>query len=285
MSILNSGDTIGIIACSNGLGNDFKPSLIKLINLLEGFNLKVKVSPFIFRKTSIFNGSDLEKASSLEEMFTDISIKAIFDISGGDLSNGLLNHLNFTLIKNNPKPFFGYSDLSVLINSLYSQSKIPTYYYQLRNLLYNDSENQINYFKNSILGNSNDLFNLSKEWIQGDSMNGVVVGGNLRCTLKLAGTKYLPNFANKVLFLESLGGDIAKVYTAFNQYKQIGAFNNLNGIILGEFTEMENNNYEPTVVELLLKVLDNPNIPVIKTKDLGHSKSAKAIPIGKSINL
>lgn len=285
MCILKEGDYIGIVACSNGLSVELENKLTHLVDLLSSLNIKVKLSPYIYKKNNIFNGTDKEKADILHTMFIDNTIKAIFDISGGDLSNGLLNHLDFNLIASKPKAFFGYSDLSVLLNSLYSQSNINTYYYQLRNLVSEDSHNQISYFQNSILNNSKELFDFKYKWVQGNSMEGIVVGGNLRCTLKLAGTKFMPNFNNKILFLESLGGDVAKIYTALNQYKQIGAFDNLNGIILGEFTEMDGNNYNPTVVELLTEILNNPLLPIVKTKELGHSNFAKSIIIGKSLKI
>ena len=70
-----------------------------------------------------FNGTGEERAEVLMKFFKDSSIKAIFDVSGGDLANGVLDYLDFEIIKNNPKPFFGYSDLSVILNSLYSKTE------------------------------------------------------------------------------------------------------------------------------------------------------------------
>lgn len=65
------------------------------------------------------------------------------------------------------------------------------------------------------------------EFIRGSKMEGMVVGGNIRCFLKLMGTKYQPDFNNKILFLESLSGDCAKMATFLSQYKQVGAFDNI----------------------------------------------------------
>ena len=55
-------------------------------------------------------------------------------------------------------------------------------------------------------------------------MKGEVVGGNIRCFLKLAGTEYLPSFDGKILLLESYSGDVAGQGTYLNQYKQLGVF-------------------------------------------------------------
>ncbi|MDU5650828.1 MAG: LD-carboxypeptidase, partial [Clostridium perfringens] len=108
-----------------------------------------------------------------------------------------------------------------------------------------------------------------------------VVGGNIRCLLKLAGTKYMPDFKDKILFLESFSGNSAKMVTYITQYKNLGVFNEVKGIILGEFTEMERENLKPDIVEILKRVIGEINIPILKTRDLGHGADAKCIPIGK----
>ena len=216
-------------------------------------------------------------------LYKDSSIDAIFDVSGGDLSNEVLEYIDFDVIKNNPKPFIGYSDLSVILNSIYSQSGAPSYLYQVRHIVTN--EENLNRFTNFIKGLNNDLFNFKYNWIQGKSMEGIVIGGNIRCTLKLAGTKYMPDFKGKILLLESLGGDVAKMRTFLTQLKLMGAFKEINGIILGTFTEMEKNNYNPTIEELVKEIVNDKNMPIVKTKELGHGNDSKCIVIGKEIKL
>lgn len=277
------GDTIGIIACSNGYPLDKKFVILKLIKILESIGLNVEYSNSIYRNEGVFNGTNYEKAKDLNNFFSDDKIKGIFDISGGDLCNGLLPYIDFDIIKKNPKPFFGYSDLSVLLNAINKMSNISTYNYQIRNLVGKNGEIQLKNFINTFIYNKDDLLNFKYHFIQGNTMEGVVVGGNLRCTLKLAGTNFMPDFTNKLLFLESLGGDVAKITTYLNQYNQIGAFEKVKGIILGTFTEMEVNNLNPKVEDILLSIIPE-NIPVIKTEELGHRNDSKCIIIGGYYN-
>ena len=281
MSLLKCGDAVGIIACSNGLSLESKVYLNNLKKILNGLALKVVFSEKLFKEKDIFNGTNIEKAQVLMRFFKDKDIKVIFDVSGGDLANGILEYLNFEDIKNNPKPFFGYSDLSVVLNSLYSKSNVCSYLYQIRNLIGNDSENQIKNFKNTFIEKKdNSLLTFNYRWIQGEEMEGIVIGGNIRCFLKLVGTEYMPDFNNKILFLESLS---AKMSTYINQYKQIGAFDNIKGIILGNFTEMEDNNYSPNIAELIKGTINNANIPIIKTEEIGHKGNSKCIIIGEKV--
>jgi muramoyltetrapeptide carboxypeptidase LdcA involved in peptidoglycan recycling len=219
------------------------------------------------------------------KFFLDSDIKAIFDVSGGDLSNGILDYIDFETIKNNPKPFFGYSDLSVILNAIYSKTGTKTYLYQIRNLVETYKVRQIEEFKDTFMENGNKLLKFNFEWIQGNSMEGVVVGGNIRCLLKLAGTEYMPDFTDKIIFLESLNGDVPKMVTYLTQYKQIGVFKKVKGIILGSYTEMEREKYSPNIVEIIKDIINNSNIPIAKTNEIGHGKDSKCIIIGNIIKL
>lgn len=282
MSFLNKGDKIGVISCSNGLSIKNKSLIDELKLNLKSLDIEMVEGDTLYAKEyNLFSGTGEEKARALEKLFLDKDIKMIFDISGGDLANEVLDFLDFNLIKENPKPFFGYSDLTVLLNAIYSQCHITTYNYQLRNLIGKFKEEQMQNFKASFIEGKEDIFNLDYEWINGSHLEGVVVGGNIRCLLKLAGTKYMPDFKDKILFLESFSGNSAKMVTYITQYKNLGVFNEVKGIILGEFTEMERENLKPDIVEILKRVIGEINIPILKTRDLGHGADAKCIPIGK----
>ncbi|EDT77238.1 S66 family peptidase [Clostridium perfringens] len=282
MSFLNKGNKIGIISCSNGLSIKHKNIIDELKLNLKSLDIDMVEGDTLYAKEyNLFSGTGEEKARALEKLFLDKDIKMIFDISGGDLANEVLDFLDFNLIKENPKPFFGYSDLTVLLNAIYSQCDITTYNYQLRNLVGKFKEEQMQNFKASFIEGKENIFNLDYKWINGSHLEGIVVGGNIRCLLKLAGTKYMPDFKDKILFLESFSGNSAKMVTYITQYKNLGVFNEVKGIILGEFTEMERENLKPDIVEILKRVIGEINIPILKTRDLGHGADAKCIPIGK----
>lgn len=286
MSFLNKGDKIGVISCSNGLNIKHKNIIDELKLNLKSLDIDMVEGDTLYAKEyNLFSGTGEEKARALEKLFLDKDIKMIFDISGGDLANEALDFLDFNLIKENPKPFFGYSDLTVLLNAIYSQCHIATYNYQLRNLIGKFKEEQMQNFKASFIEGKEDIFNLDYKWINGSHIEGRVVGGNIRCLLKLAGTKYMPDFKDKILFLESFSGNSAKMVTYITQYKNLGVFNEVKGIILGEFTEMEREDLKPDIVEILKRVIGEINIPILKTRDLGHGADAKCIPIGKYLIL
>ena len=285
--MLKNLDKIALVSCSNGLKNSTSNNIAKLIKTLKDIGLIPVLAPSLYE----FNNhsySAYDRANDLMHFYENKDIKAIFDLSGGDLANEILDYLDFDIIKSNYKPFFGYSDLTVILNSLYSQNKTVNYNYQLRNLINDDSEIQINRFKNFIINGDEDLYNFNYKWVNGNNMRGTVLGGNIRCLLKLAGTKYMPDFKESILFLESFGGDYNKISTYIAQLKQIGVFNSISGLILGTFTEFENKKENGKVEELFLntiKKLNLKDLPIIKSEELGHGSNSKAIAIGGYINL
>lgn len=279
--MLQVNDKVAIVGCSNGQKKEFKKDLELLIETLEKIGVYPICSKYLFAQESVFSASEEERGAALMEFYKDDDIKAIFDISGGDVSNGILPYLDYEVIRRHYKPFFGYSDLTAVINGIYAKTGNKGYLYQVRNIIYQNRDEQIKSFRESIMNNKNDLFKFKYDFLQGNSMKGIVIGGNIRCFLKLAGTEYMPSFKGKILMLESLGGEVGLMSALLNQLKQIGAFNEISGIILGTFTNMELKELSPTIEELVKKIVNNSDIPIIKTKDIGHGTDSKCIIIGE----
>lgn len=285
MSILKENDTIGLISCSNGLSNDTKEKVNTLTDLLYSLKLNVVISKALYKNSNNNTEDEKFRANELMNLYNNKNIKAIFDLSGGDLCNEILDYLNYDIILNSNIPFIGYSDLTVILNSLYTKTNSINFNYQLRNLIREDRENQIKYFKEVFFKDTDMLREVNYKFIRGNYMEGTLIGGNIRCFLKLAGTEYMPSFENKILFLEALSGDINKISTFITQYKQIGAFSKIKGLILGTFTEFEKTYDELELEKLILNKLKDYDFSIIKTTDLGHGPNSKAVPIGKRIIL
>lgn len=280
--MFNQGDKVGIVCCSNGQRCTYAEKIKNLENTLREIGLQPVFSDYIYEKHNIFSGTAEERANALLDFYKDDAIKNIFDISGGDVANGILSYLDYDVIASSSKVFWGYSDLTTVINAIYKKTGKASILYQIRNLINDNKERQIADFINTTMQNGTDLFKWNYEFVQQSKMSGIVVGGNIRCFLKLAGTEYMPDFDNKILFLESLNGDVAKIETCLWQLQQIGAFEKVEGIILGTFTGMQK--CTPTVEELVKKMVSK-DLPIAVTGDIGHGTDSKAIMIGQEIYL
>lgn len=280
---ISSGDKIGIVCCSNGQKIEYKERLELLLNTLQELGLRPQLGDHIFETIDVFSGTAKERAKVLMDFYEDEEIKGIFDISGGDVANGILSYLDFHVIAEKSKYFWGYSDLTTVLNAIFTKTGKESVLYQIRNLIYGRKEQQIRDFKRSVLDGGNDLFSINYKFIQKRQMQGTVIGGNIRCFLKLAGTEYMPSFEDRILFLESCSGTVGKMETYLRQLQQLGAFNKAAGILLGTFTEMKEKNCEPNIEELV-KSIAGEQIPIAVTEEIGHGTDSKAIIIGKYLN-
>lgn len=291
MAVLKQGDKVALVACSNGQSRQNEEMIKVLISNLNEIGLDVVCSPYLYASENVFNGLAKEKGEALMSFYKDEDVKAIFDISGGDLANEVLGQLDYKVIEANNKPFFGYSDVTTVVNGIYAKTGNQGYLYQIRNIIREDGTVQKEWVRQTLFEDENELLNFSYEFIQGDVLEGEVVGGNIRCLLKLAGTPYMPDLKDRILLLEGMSGGPAQMNTFLNQYAQLGAFEKVKGIILGTFTNMEKENLQPDIVTLLKRVLNQSasekvrNLPIVKTKEIGHGADSKAVVIGQAIQL
>lgn len=282
--MIENGSKIALTVCSNGQQKSYEEKINTLIETIKNIGYEPVCSRFLYENDSYFSGTGEERAAALMEFYQDRDIKAIFDISGGDIANEILDYLDFDIIRDNKKPFFGYSDLTTVINAIYAKTGEVSGLYQIRNLIYEDKERQIEDFKKTFLQGQNNLCSFSYNFIQEGYMEGVVVGGNIRCFLKLAGTEFIPDFTGKILLLEALNSTSAQVATYLCQLRQLGAFEKINGVLLGTFTRLDTEIFVPSVEELVQRIAGK-DIPVARTMQIGHGADAKCIYIGQYLKL
>ena len=234
--ILNINDKIALVVCSNGKNIEDKVKLEKLEGILVEMGLVPVFTKYIYRDKYGRGASPQLRADELVSFYRNNEIKAIFDISGGDIANEVLEYLDYGVIKENYKPFFGYSDLTTVLNSLVRKTDKINYLYQILNIIENEEIRTS--FENTFLKKQNSLFDVNWRFFQGTKIEGEIVGGNIRCFLKLAGTEYFPKVENKVLFIEGLGTSIEGLLTHLAQLKQLGVFDGISGLLIGTFTKI-----------------------------------------------
>ena len=269
--------TAGITACSNGLPENKKEEISLLADVLGRYGVSSVMSRYLYEKSDGISGSGREKAEELMSFFENPGIRHIFDVSGGDMANEVLGYLDYQKIRESRAVFWGYSDLTVILNAIYAETGKVSVLYQIRNLLYDYGEEQQKRFSQWEENETADLFALDGRFVQGHHMEGTVVGGNIRCFLKLAGTPYFPDFNDKILFLEARSGQVPQMTTFFSQLQQTGAFDKIEGLILGTFTQMET--VSKDIVPLALRYVKD-NLPVFRTLEAGHGTDSKAVIIG-----
>lgn len=276
---MNNINKVALVGNSNPRKNILEVYDMKQV--LSRLGLDIVLSPTLFENT-LFNGE--KKAKVMNEYYADNTIDAIFDISGGDIANSVLDNLDYSLIRNQKKKFFGYSDVTTVLNSLISQSGQTVELFQVLTLLWDKNGRQINKFKSSVLEGSDEMYQTTWKFIQGSEMKGIVIGGNIRCFLKLAGTRYMPDLTDKILFLESMGGGEENLYSMFHQLKNLDNFDRISGLLLGTFTSYQEN-YKCPVEELIQNILMDNSLPIAKTEKIGHGYNSNSLKLGEHISI
>lgn len=283
---LKQGDTIGVIAPDKALYKEDRVYLENATKFFESIGLKVKFGKYLFSDKEYCAGTPSQRASDINDMFSDKEVKAIFTIKGGNMANGVLPYIDYENIKKNPKIFLGYSDITVLLCAINKMTDLITFHCQ--DYTWFGKDDVTDYDKNEIIdklfnGNNTiipydnrDFYNLTEK------RSGKIYGTNLRCLLKLAGTKYMPDLKDSVLFLEGYHSDIIEWNSMLEQLNQMGVLTNT--IVFGYIYQLqfaENNKYD--IVKELRKI--NANIPVVKTNDFGHKHANSIIPIGANVTI
>lgn len=269
-----------IAACSNARQSKYRQETEDLTAFLQSIGIQTELSDCIYSDDGVFSGTPRERAAQLMKMYRDPEIEEIYDISGGDVANQILDELDYEVIAASKATFWGYSDLTTVINAIYTMTGKESVLYQVRNMVRGDNTA----LQRERFRNRTELFTPAFTFVQNSTMKGVVIGGNIRCFLKLAGTRYFPDLQGKILLLESLGGEAAQMATYLAQLRQIRAFDKVNGVLLGTFTTMERNQCTPDIVTLVKEVC-GPDMPIAVTPEIGHGDDSKAIMIGREIEL
>ena len=268
-----------LVGCSNPLKDVYRPVLDQLVKILEDRGLEVEVSEYLTDDTLISRGE--KRARELESFFLDPEMGHIFDISGGDLANTVLGHLDLDTIKDSQAVFYGYSDLTTILTAL-AKNGNQAVNFQLRNCLVNKDLLKRGYFDRLLAGKdqTKELDELEVAFVRGSEMAGPVYGGNLRCLLKLAGTPYWPDFTGSILLLEAYRGKPELVASLLEQCRETGIFNQISGVLLGTFSELGKLKESRLPEEILLDLLP-ANLAIAKTEFIGHRPDAKAIRLGQ----
>jgi muramoyltetrapeptide carboxypeptidase len=287
---LNKGDSIGIVSPSNpvtqGLAGQFK----KGVQFLESLGFNVVIGEHVHSTTWGYAASPQEKAQDINRMFADESIKAIICSQGGATGNACLSYLDWNNIRDHPKVFLGISDITVLLNAIHHKTGLITFHGNDvawgfgRNPTMYDEQEFVTRFMNGMIGAIPP--NRERRTIRNGVADGKLLGGNLHCLLKLAGTPYFPDFTRAILFVEALEITPEACDQLFQQLRQIGVFDQIRGVIIGYIDGLQNDEKALMQMEdVLLRVTAEYNFPVLKADDFGHNCPNTVLPVGGEVRI
>lgn len=290
---LEKNDVIGIISPASS-PDDFN-NLEKGVSYLEKLGFRVEIGENVGKTHGYLAGSDSERLSDLHEMFLNKYVKAIFSVRGGYGSGRLLDKIDYSIIKTNPKIFVGYSDITALQLAIYKKTGLINF---AGPMLATDFSSKINKYAEenfwNVLMNSKKIGKLHNPKdekfyvLKNGRGEGNLIGGNLAVLSALLGTDYIPNFKDKILLLEDIGESPYKIDRLLNQLKLSRAFELANGVILGRFVDCYEKDKSKNTIklnEVIEHYFSKLKIPVVYNFSHGHIKANITVPFGLKCKL
>ena len=287
---LKLGDTIGVVAPGSPTTEE---KVEKVYNKLTKMGFKVVMGKSCYSKYGYLAGRDEIRAEDLNNMFGDKEINGIICLRGGYGTIRILDLLDYSLIRKNPKVFVGYSDITALHIAINKLSNLVTFHGPMAasDLIGDISDFSLNSLYNSIF---NEQFNPSIEnpledlkAINGGVAEGEIIGGNLSLIVSTIGTPYEIDTKGKILFIEEIGEEPYRIDRMLTQLRLSNKLQEVEGIILGNFNNCspEDPDMSLTLEEVIDNIIKPLNKPTLLNLQAGHCEPTITIPFGVKARL
>ena len=279
---LKKGDTIAIVATAR---KNIDDNLKFAKDLLTSWGLNVKVGSTIGLDLNQLAGTDEQRAADFQDQMDNQNIKAIWCVRGGYGTVRMIDLLDFTKFKQNPKWIVGFSDVTVLHNHLNTMG-----YKSIHGIMPVSSkatEEAKESLRIALFGES------LKYEIDSHPMNklgkatGELVGGNLSILYSLLGSKSAINCDDKILFMEDLDEYLYHIDRMMINLQRNGCLESIKGIIVGAMTKMKDNDipWGKDALQIIEDVTKKYNIPILYEFPAGHIQDNRALIMGNKVTI
>lgn len=285
---LKAGDTVAIVAPSGILKNRER-EIQQADSLLRSWNLNVLIGDHVFSKANHFAGSDYERCMDFQNAMDNPSISAIWCARGGYGTVRILDKLDYTKFRENPKWIIGYSDITALHNQVHNEGFESIHALMCVSLTkdLSEIENSLETFKSAIFGNPQNYVLEGSEYNRIGEVSGQLVGGNLTMLHTMLGSDESIDTSGKILFIEEIGEYKYHIDRMLQSMKRAGYFDNCAGVLVGDMSKLRKNTtlWGTSIEQLILDALSEYDFPIAFNMPAGHEKDNRALILGRAINL
>ena len=287
---LFTGAKVARVAPSSAVPEEKLQPGLELVKSL-GMEPVTYPSCFYVNRDGYFAASDAQRAADITDAFADDTIDGVWCIRGGYGAHRLVPLLDLDIIRDNPKWFGGYSDITALHTAFNQLCDLATYHCTMPPTQPPPNEYTMGYLKKALFGGlsgalSNPEDQPLRTLVPGRAA-GVLCGGNLSLLVDSIGTPWEIDCKGKILFLEDIGEKTHRIDGMLTQLRNAGKFADCAGIILGAWTDCPPEIPERTLT--LTEVFDQLIVPAGKpaVMDLacGHCSTTMALPLGRMCRL
>lgn len=288
---LKRGDTIGLVTPGSYLDDD---GLEKAVKNIESLGLKVALGKNIRAYRGYLAGTDEERLRDLHAAFADRRLAGVWCARGGYGATRLLPSLDYNLIRQNPKVFIGYSDITALLQAVYLRTGLVGFHGPVGASEFTDyTRNQVTaqimegrtpWTVNTLdyTDERRDQSAYQPEMIRPGRARGLLMGGNLSLLAAMAGTPFSQAAANRLIFIEDVGEKPYRIDRMLTQLRQAGILEQAAGVILGVFADCEAGPEDKSLrlIETLRDRLGDLQCPVYYGLPFGHIDDQCTLPVG-----
>jgi len=286
---LKAGDTVAITSPAGAIWDD--KQVETFTNILKSFGFNVILGQTLKEKFGYFAGTDELRAAEINNLFANKNVKGIFCMKGGWGCARILDKIDYALIKKNPKVLIGFSDITALLLAITNKTGLVTFHGPVGNSGWNDFTKVV--FTNVIMAPKENTYPpnpFSEETpvtINSGKVSGELAGGNLTVLTCLIGSGYLPDWKNKILFLEEAKEEPYSIDRMLTQLKLSGVLNDIVGFIFGKCAKCLAEEPEKafTFNEVILQHIKPLGIPAFYGAMIGHIENKLTVPLGISATM
>lgn len=315
---LAPGDTIRVISPSWFGGETFVPRALRGVRQLESLGFNVEIGAHAFGNRGHVSGTIEERIADLHNSFSDPNVKMVLATIGGTHAAELLPHIDFDLIRSNPKIFMGFSDNTILHTAFRVEAGLPTLYGP--GLLTDWAEHPTmppealetafhlmtstealgplqtpGWWTDEFLDwesgedtvrSRQRLENAGWNWIRDGVVEGRTVGGCLETLQHLRGTRWWPDFSGAILCIETSEEcpDPASFDIMFGDYARMGVLDEIAGLLIARPYGFDSGQHE-AFIEALTRQIEPYAFPVVANMDFGHTTPMITMPLGVRVRI
>lgn len=286
---LKPGDEIRIIAPASA------PDMTKLskgITRLRNWGYKVSLGKNIRKlvQRNALAAPDKDRAEELMTAFKDDSVKAIFCARGGYGSIHILPLIDYEFIREHPKIFVGYSDITALHLAVNKFSKLITYHGPMPGSDPDEIRKpSFRHVMDVLSGQSDDISRFIGrviKYIVPGKVEGISQGTNISVAASIFGTKYMPEYDGRIFFMEDTGVTSGDIDRYFFTMKLAGMLNRYTGFVFGDFKAIvEAEEPLPFIEDVVQQYINELGVPSLYGLPFGHGEDQMLIPLNAKIRL
>ena len=288
-SMLKPGCRIGVVSPSYWLKKQYMEKTSKFFQdkgytMVMGNNNSMKWGPFA--------GTPQERADDIHHMFSNPKIEAIICARGGYGANRVLPLLDYNLIRDNPKIFMGYSDITAYLTSITQKTGLVTFHGPM---MVSYKKGFVNYnfqTMERILNGTPDFKIESPDSLPARILRpgiamGPLWGGNMTLLINRLGTSDSLDTDGVILFLEDLDEYLYSFERMLVQMRTAGMLDNIAGLIIGELHEFKDQDvaFERNTDEIVMDICGDLDIPIVSNFPCGHGTYQATLPISIPVEL